>query len=168
MRGAPTPANAALPHPVVFDVVRAAEIESLQSDLARVRREHASHPDRDVRVRLGRLEGEVDRGRDLLRYIEEGLAELEKAAAREATDRAPSAWAAHRDQQLRELSSEIGIKDAEITILHVGVSALRARLKELIGEVRAASTAMRGRSAAEMQDVMDHLSARLIAFEERE
>lgn len=168
MRGAVASAAAVAPHPVVFEVVRAAEVDSLQSDLARVRREHAAHPERDVRVRLGRLEGEVDRGRDLLRHIEEGLAELEKATAREAADRAPSAWAAHRDQQLRELSSEIGIKDAEITILHVGVSALRARLKELIDEVRRASSAMRGRSADEMQDVMDHLSARLVAFEERE
>ncbi|HUS64052.1 MAG TPA: methyltransferase domain-containing protein [Kofleriaceae bacterium] len=170
LRGASAPTTVVAPHPVVIDSARAEELSELQSDLARVRasRESAAPPERDVRVRLGRLEGEVDRGRDLLRYIEEGLAELEKATARESADRAPSAWAAHRDQQLRELSSEIGIKDAEITILHVGVSALRARLKELIAEVRLASTAMRGRTAAEMQDVMDHLSARLHAFEERE
>jgi predicted O-methyltransferase YrrM len=146
------------------------EMRSLQSDLVRVRssRDTGGAAERDVRDRLGRLEGEVDTGRDLLRYIEEGLAELEKAAARESTDRAPSAWAAHRDQQLRELSSELGIKDAEITILHVGVSALRARLKELIGEVRTAASAMRGRSAGEMLEVMERLSARLMAFEERE
>ncbi len=122
----------------------------------------------EVTSRLARLEGELGTGRDLLRQIEDGLTALEKEAARESVERAPSAWAAHRDQQLRELSAELGVKDAEITILHVGVSALRARMKELIGEVRRAAGAMRGRSADEMLEVIDDLTAQLAAFEERE
>ena len=122
----------------------------------------------EVTSRLARLEGELGTGRDLLRQIEDGLAALEKEAARESVERAPSAWAAHRDQQLRELSAELGVKDAEITILHVGVSALRARLRELIDEVRKAAGAMRGRSADEMLELMDVLTAQLAAFEERE
>ena len=122
----------------------------------------------EVTSRLARLEGELGTGRDLLRQIEDGLTALEKEAARESVERAPSAWAAHRDQQLRELSAELGVKDAEITILHVGISALRTRLKELVGEVRRAAGSMRGRSADEMLEVIDDLTAQLAAFEERE
>ena len=122
----------------------------------------------EVTSRLARLEGELGTGRDLLRQIEDGLTALEKEAARESVERAPSAWAAHRDQQLRELSAELGVKDAEITILHVGVSALRARLKELITQVRRAASSMRGRSADEMLEVIDDLSAQLATYEERE
>ena len=122
----------------------------------------------EVKSRLARLEGELGTGRDLLRQIEDGLTALEKEAARESVERAPSAWAAHRDQQLRELSAELGVKDAEITILHVGISALRARLKELVGEVRRAASSMRGRSAAEMLEVIEGLTEQLAAFEERE
>jgi SAM-dependent methyltransferase len=122
----------------------------------------------EVTNRLARLEGELGTGRDLLRQIEDGLTALEKEAARESVERAPSAWAAHRDQQLRELSAELGVKDAEITILHVGVSALRARIKDLVNEVRRAASSMRGRSAAEMLELMDGLTAHLAAFEERE
>jgi hypothetical protein len=143
----------------------AVKLERMQSE-----RPARTRPSRDseVRGRLARLEGELGTGRDLLRQIEDGLAALEKEAARESVERAPSAWAAHRDQQLRELSAELGVKDAEITILHVGVSALRARLKDLIGQIRRAATSMRGRSAAEMIEVMDSLTAQLAAFEERE
>jgi SAM-dependent methyltransferase len=122
----------------------------------------------EVAARLAHLEGELGTGRDLLRQIEEGLSALEREAARESLDRAPTGWAAHRDEQLRELSAELGVKDAEITILHVGVTALRARMKELIGEVRRAAASMRGRSAAEMLDVIDRLSERLATFEERD
>lgn len=143
----------------------AVRLERMQSE-----RPARTRPARDseVKGRLARLEGELGTGRDLLRQIEDGLAALEKEAARESIERAPSAWAAHRDQQLRELSAELGVKDAEITILHVGVSALRARLKDLINEVRRAAGSMRGRSAAEMLDVMDGLTAQLAAYEERE
>ena len=143
----------------------AVKLERMQGE-----RPARTRPSRDSEVsgRLARLEGELGTGRDLLRQIEDGLAALEKEAARESIERAPSAWAAHRDQQLRELSAELGIKDAEITILHVGVTALRARMKELITEVRRAASSMRGRSAAEMIDVMDSLTAQLAAFEERE
>jgi predicted O-methyltransferase YrrM len=151
------------------------ERDDLANRLERVESERpmvvsAARPAREGEVtsRLARLEGELGTGRDLLRQIEDGLTALEKEAARESVERAPSAWAAHRDQQLRELSAELGVKDAEITILHVGVSALRARLKELITEVRRAAGSMRGRSADEMLEVIDDLAAQLSAFEERE
>lgn len=155
----------------------ARQAERERDDLAvRLERAQSERPaprtrparDSEMTGRLARLEGELGTGRDLLRQIEDGLAALEKEAARESVERAPSAWAAHRDQQLRELSAELGIKDAEITILHVGVTALRARLKELITEVRRAASSMRGRSAAEMIEVMDGLTAQLAAFDERE
>jgi SAM-dependent methyltransferase len=150
------------------------ERDDLAVRLEQVKSEHpssaATRPAREGEVtnRLARLEGELGTGRDLLRQIEDGLTALEKEAARESIERAPSAWAAHRDQQLRELSAELGVKDAEITILHVGVSALRARIKDLVNEVRRAAGSMRGRSAAEMLEVMDGLTAHLAAFEERE
>ena len=144
--------------------VRLEQVESEQPPSASTRPARAG----EVTNRLARMEGELGTGRDLLRQIEDGLAALEKEAARESVERAPSAWAAHRDQQLRELSAELGVKDAEITILHVGVSALRARIKDLVNEVRHAASSMRGRSSAEMLEVMDGLTAHLAAFEERE
>ena len=144
--------------------VRLEQVESEQPPSASTRPARAG----EVTNRLARMEGELGTGRDLLRQIEDGLAALEKEAARESVERAPSAWAAHRDQQLRELSAELGVKDAEITILHVGVSALRARIKDLVNEVRRAASSMRGRSSAEMLEVMDGLTAHLAAFEERE
>jgi len=123
---------------------------------------------RDVARRLARLEVDVESGRSLVHQVETGLGELERQMAREAAERAPSAWAAHRDQQLRELSAELGIKDAEIMILHIGVSALRARLRELVGEVRRAAGHLRDRPLPESIQLMDQLSERVAAFEERD
>lgn len=124
--------------------------------------------DRHLAAELSRLQAELSAERDLLSQIERGLVELEQEAARDAAEQAPSAWAAHRDQQLRELSAELGVKDAEITILHVGVSALRARLQELVGEVRRVVSATRGRPPAEMSSLLSALGDRLAAFEERD
>ena len=69
---------------------------------------------RDVARRLARFELELESGRGLMQQVESGLSELERQLAHEHAEHAPSAWAAHRDQQLRELASEVGVKDAEI------------------------------------------------------
>jgi hypothetical protein len=122
---------------------------------------------RDVARRLARFEMEIEAGRALIHQVESGLGELERQMAREATERAPSAWAAHRDQQLRELSAELGIKDAEIMILHIGVSALRARMRELVGEVRRAAGAARERPVPEVIQLMEQLGERASSFEEQ-
>ncbi|HTE51469.1 MAG TPA: methyltransferase domain-containing protein [Kofleriaceae bacterium] len=122
---------------------------------------------RDVARRLAHFELELESGRNLLQQVENGLGELDSQLARESTERAPSAWAAHRDQQLRELSAELGIKDAEIMILHVGVSALRARVRELVGEVRRTAGMARDRSMSEVVQLMEQLGERVAAFDEQ-
>jgi SAM-dependent methyltransferase len=123
---------------------------------------------RDVARKLAHFELEIETGRSLIQQVESGLADLERQAARDAAERAPSAWAAHRDQQLRELSAELGIKDAEIMILHIGVSALRARMRELVGDVRRTAGQARARSMPELVDLVEKLGDRAAAFEERE
>ena len=124
--------------------------------------------ERKLAAELSRIQADLSIERELLAQIERGLVELEQDAARDAAEQAPSAWAAHRDQQLREVSAELGGKDAEITILHVGVSALRARLQQLVGEVRQVVKATHGRPPAEMSSLLSALGDRLAAFEERE
>jgi SAM-dependent methyltransferase len=123
---------------------------------------------RDVARKLAHFELEIETGRSLIQQVETGLADLERQAARDAAERAPSAWAAHRDQQLRELSAELGIKDAEIMILHIGVSALRARMRELVGDVRRTAGQARARSMPELVALVEKLGDRAAAFEERE
>ena len=123
---------------------------------------------RDVARKLAHFELEIETGRSLIQQVENGLADLEKQAAHDAAERAPSAWAAHRDQQLRELSAELGIKDAEIMILHIGVSALRARMRELVGDVRRTAGQARARSVTELVELVEQLGDRAAAFEERE
>jgi SAM-dependent methyltransferase len=123
---------------------------------------------RDVARRLARFELELESGRSLMLQVEGGLAELERQLAHEQAEHAPSAWAAHRDQQLRELAAEVGVKDAEIMILHIGVSALRARMRELVGDVQRTARQARARSMAELVELMEQLGDRASAFEERE
>jgi SAM-dependent methyltransferase len=123
---------------------------------------------RDVARRLAHFELEVESGRTLLQQVESGLSDLERQVAQDAAERAPSAWAAHRDQQLRELSAELGIKDAEIMILHIGVSALRARMRDLVGDVRRTAGLARDRSQPELLELVEQLGDRASAFEERE
>jgi SAM-dependent methyltransferase/uncharacterized coiled-coil DUF342 family protein len=123
---------------------------------------------RDVARNLARFELELESGRALIQQVESGLAELEHHVARDASDRAPSAWAAHRDQQLRELSAELGIKDAEIMILHIGVSALRARMRELIGDIHRTAGQARQRPLPEVIALVEQLGERASAFEERD
>jgi SAM-dependent methyltransferase len=122
---------------------------------------------RDVARRLVQLELAVESSKSLIHQVETGLVDLDKQVARDAAERAPSAWAAHRDQQLRELAAELGIKDAEIMILHIGVSALRARMRELVGAVRGAAGDARGRPATESAQLLEQLGERAATFEEQ-
>lgn len=159
-----------------------AQLQALRAERVKERERHEGNGDgsqtaaaaaaesigRDVARRLAHFELEIETGRSLIQQVESGLADLEKQAAREAAERAPSAWAAHRDQQLRELSAELGIKDAEIMILHIGVSALRARMRELVGDVRRTAGQARARSMPELVELVEQLGDRAAAFEERE
>lgn len=171
LKAAAVEATAALAEAEAENQRLAAQLSTSQAQLGTTQ---ASAALAEIRVggqtgrRLSRLEHDVDEGHDLLRHIEEGLAALEQEAARVSGERPASAWAAHKDEQVRELSAELGVKDAEITILHVGVSALRARLRELVAEVRSWASSVRGRSNSEVQELVDRLEERLVAFEERE
>ena len=159
-----------------------AQLQAVRAERAQERERHEGNGDgsqnaaaagaesigREVARRLAHVELEIETGRSLIQQVEGGLADLERQAARDAAERAPSAWAAHRDQQLRELSAELGIKDAEIMILHIGVSALRARMRELVGDVRRTAGQARARSMPELVELVEQLGDRAAAFEERE
>ena len=82
--------------------------------------------------RLASLEAALETERDLLSQLEDGLAAMQREAAEDAMDQAPSMWAAERERQLDELAGDLGLKDAEITILHVGITSLRERVKQVV------------------------------------
>jgi predicted O-methyltransferase YrrM len=108
------------------------------------------------------VEAALTTQRDLLRQIEVGLEALaEQAANGDST--ATTAWAAEREQQLSELAGELGMKDAEITLLHVGVGSLRQRLRNVLAEVKAVC-AMEDRPTSELIAKLEDLSRRLAAL----
>lgn len=107
---------------------------------------------------LRRVEAELAAVRALLEPLESGLLELE-------------AGLAHRDgggddgdRRLRQMAIEIGVKDAELTLLNIGLSTLQRRLRDAVDTARTTRTAMQDRSAAEMLALMDGLQRALSAL----
>ncbi len=112
--------------------------------------------------RLYDLERKLRAESSIVGELESGLREIHTALAQgESADRAGG-----EASQLATFSRELGKKDAELAVLHVGLSALRQRLREVVGHVRDARQEMQGRPATEMVAVMDRLSTRLEAYEE--
>jgi SAM-dependent methyltransferase len=115
-------------------------------------------PDLDHRLRgLERKISEAD-------HLIDGFAE-ELRAAREHAEQAKSEvaiseWAARREEELRDLAAELGLRDAEIMILNAGISSLTRRIHEAQALLEEARVAMSGAPAPILETLSD-LSARL-------
>jgi SAM-dependent methyltransferase len=99
------------------------------------------------------LEDDLASARKLLDELVAGLGEL--------ADTQLEALAGGVDDQVRSMSIELGVKEAELTLLNIGVSSLQGRVARLVGDVRATYRAMQGQSADEMLAMMDELARNL-------
>jgi SAM-dependent methyltransferase/predicted nucleic acid-binding Zn-ribbon protein len=102
-----------------------------------------------VREALAALERDVAGERALLRELEEGLGQL--VAAR----RPPEGYGG--EASAAALSFELGLKDAELTLMSVGLSSLQARLRGVIADLE-------GQRAHATDDDTAALIARLAAM----
>lgn len=156
-----------------------ARTESERNELERKLRAAQSRPDpvaphrsnaaaTALADRLATVEAAVEAERELLRELEDGLAAIRRQTTEHGAEVAPSAWAVERERQLDELAGELGVKDAEVAILHIGVMSLRERIKQVVRELRDARAALDGRVPADVVEVLDGLTRRLSAYEEHD
>lgn len=110
---------------------------------------------------LRRVEAELAALRALLEPLEAGMLELE-AALVHADERGGNGEDSER--RLRRMAIEIGVKDAELTLLNIGLSTLQRRLRDVVDTTRTTRAKMQDRSAAEMLALMDGLQRALSAL----
>ncbi len=135
---APPPQSAKVAKPAV----PAAELESLNR-------------------RVDQLSRRLGDATSLIEELHGGIAAVRDEAQASARERAPSVWAAQREEALRNLAADIGIRDAELTLLTAGVASLRQRLTEVataVGEVRSRLT---DSAPEEVRRALDRLGERL-------
>ena len=106
-----------------------------------------------LRAQVGGIAAEVATLRGVVAEIGTGLVDLAELP-RNLSGRP-------REGRMRDLSTELGIKDAELTLLNLGVSSLQQRVVGIVDQVRDTRQAMSGRSAAEMKDLVDRLAESL-------
>ncbi len=109
-----------------------------------------------VRHLMSGIAGELADCRALLADLGSGLGELAEAP-RDATGRPD-------DSRLRDLAGELGVKDAELTLLNLGVSSLQKRVQQIVDRVRATRREMAGQAATEMLAIMDRLTESLAGY----
>ena len=109
-----------------------------------------------MRGLLRSIELELEAGRELLAEVEAGLDELVRRP-HEPTGRL-------LDSRMRDLSAELGIKDAELTLLNMGVSSMQKRVEEIVAQVSSTRHSMTGQTAAEMIVMMDRLAEELSRY----
>jgi SAM-dependent methyltransferase len=145
---------------------RLAELEARREELERALDERpARRPEEPLDTgavlracdRLRLIEGELASQQSLVGRLEDELSTLVQALGGGMIESTSSEASA--------LASELGARDAEAIMLHVGVCALRDRVREILGMVQDARTAMAGCSAGEMLALMDTLSRRLTVYE---
>jgi hypothetical protein len=107
-----------------------------------------------LRAVIASLESEVATQRELLGKIQSGLAELVDVSVAEYDEDSARA-------KLDEMSMELGIKDAEVTLFDVGVKSLQSRVRDIVDDVTRSRTAMEGHPADEIMRQMDGLVDRL-------
>lgn len=145
-----------------------ARVQAAQADLASKNGADMA-PEVEARLslvsdRLAGVERALTSERELIEEIETALTGLRDRAdeSREPDD---TGWAGIKEQQLRSFATELGTKDAELALLHVGLSSVRERLREVVAHVREARRAMEGQSAPEMLALMDRLATKLSLYE---
>ncbi len=100
-----------------------------------------------LRVAVSQLEDELAGSRTLLRTLESGLQKL--------IDARPAGL------PTSDLALQLGIRDAELTLMNVGLASLQQRLKGMAGQVERARQAMDGQDPAEMLAIVDELAQAL-------
>jgi chromosome segregation ATPase len=110
----------------------------------------------ELRVQVGSIVAEVAILREVVAEIATALAELAELP-RNLSGRP-------REGRMRDLAIEIGIKDAELTLLNLGVSSLQQRVAGIVASVADTRQAMSGRSASEMKAIMDRLTESLVGL----
>ncbi|HUH04807.1 MAG TPA: methyltransferase domain-containing protein [Kofleriaceae bacterium] len=106
---------------------------------------------------LRRVEAELGAVRAILAQLETGMLELEASLvhADEGDD---------GERRVSGMAIEIGVKDAELMLLNIGLSTLQRRLRDAVDTTRTTRDKMQDRSAAEMLALMDGLQRALSAL----
>jgi len=100
-----------------------------------------------LRVAVSQLEEELAGSRTLLRTLEAGVKKL--VAARPA------------GLPASDLALQLGIRDAELTLMNVGIASLQQRLKSMASQVDRARKDMDGQEPAEMLAIVSKLAEAL-------
>lgn len=108
----------------------AEEVGTLRERIAELEEKLSSAASESPRG-FDQVESNLSTATSLLDHLENGLTEIRERSAEQGEEKAPSAWATQREQALSQMASELGMKDAEITLLNAGVAALQKRLEEL-------------------------------------
>lgn len=135
---------------------RLAEAEALSDELRRALADHRPN-DADaltaeaearaaLRRRVARLEHELATAGAVLGELEEGLSALADSHFDDAGE----------DQT--NIAIELGVKDAELTLLNIGLSTMQQRMARIVDQVKETHRAMAGRSASDVLALMDDLT----------
>ena len=139
---------------------RLAETEALSDELRRALSDH--HPDdadalvaeaearAALRRRVVRLEQELATAGAVLGELEEGLSAL-----------ADTHFEAEQGENEANIAIELGVKDAELTLLNIGLSTLQQRMARIVDEVKQTRRAMTGRPAGDVLALIDSLERSL-------
>lgn len=146
-----------------------ARVTAAEADLSAATRRNGAEAEAEARLslvaeRLAGIERALVSERTLMDELETSLTELRERAP-DIPAPAAAGWEGNKEQQLRAFATELGSKDAELALLHVGLSSVRERLREVVAHVREARQAMEGQSAPEMLALMDRLAHKLAVYE---
>ena len=104
------------------------------------------------------MESELASSRHLIRELEEGLAQLKETDDSHAEPAGDSAQA-----RVRQLAIELGLKDAELTLMNLGVSTLQQRLSYVVELVQRTRDTIRGEPEIDVRAMVDQLAHSLSA-----
>ena len=106
------------------------QVQELQEKLAeQPAGVEGTHP--GVAAVISGMEGQLHSATSLLEHLENGLSDIRSQRDLLPSQENRSQWSSQREQAISEMASELGMKDAEITLLSAGVSALQKRLADL-------------------------------------
>ena len=116
-----------------------------------------------LRGKADSIEQELAASRALLAELEQGVSQLSNANGNFGEEM-PAAFSAQ--ERVRRLAIELGVKEAEMTLLNLGVSTLQQRLQSVVELVQRTRDTLGGCSATEMQAAVDGLVRSVVAFAE--
>ncbi len=98
-----------------------------------------------LRRRVAQLEQELATAGAVLGELEEGISALADAQFEDS------------GESETNVAIELGVKDAELTLLNIGLSTLQQRMSRIVNEVKQTRRAMNGRPAGDVLALMDSL-----------